>query len=564
MGKSNLARILSFARDIRRKLGDAADMVSMGRDAAMSGNITLLPQNIADTVNSVSMMHAVLIGGRVSQPIISQSSVDSASSALGDALNQMKSVESYMRKTLVPKVSRMIVLGAGNREDGKALDWVKSKFSGNDLGEAIADAKVLIDKLDQIYAALEVQDSDEAEFSKELVSIINKKAISHRLTEAFTSLLRVAPGMLIAPQNKVYASERLPWIPIPHQDGWEVARYAEALDAGNVAATNVVTTATFAWDTSNKDHFEVIYLKNDGSSGYTEMPPKSSLYNWVARCEIKAALTPDSNFATSAATTLQPKVRGWVADSVGGTLISQVEKDVNWTFTTTPAGVDVVYIHATIDVPFSVLSSGASSTSQAIHLDWGLHQVGGVGWTLSAQTYDVDVTFLGYPKNVAADASMITYKDSDGLIRAIDQGDTFMKYLGMLSDHEGEDPYYSVRALWLKKVATTEISAIVAALQAWSAKVHPSGATLDDKYNKLGCTSGMDDLLEPARMLDVDNAPFGKNLAARVSADSSKELIFATLITDIEIAMQTFDFDDSLLGALQDNLAALRTTGVTV
>jgi hypothetical protein len=461
-----------------------------------------------------------------------------------DTLSYMSAVQEVTRTKVEPAINSMLMLASGNRDfDSAALEVGKAFDDATTL--AIVDEAVSwADKIRSIFddEELTISMASFTDAAVSLVTNINRDAIVAQLDAALEAVRVSAPGSKIAPGGKVYIDAAIPWV-----------LTTSSQNIGGVAGT--VGTPTGDLGTGALAHtaakwISAFQFKDRDSSGYHACPPANGAYDWNAVITFFAVLTNANGGATGGdvltATNDFFSIRVWTAETLGGTAIKEAFYVIKNGAALTAAGAEVFNISADVGVEVEP-SAADSSYSQWVHVDYAFGNVvtAGANGLAATSVHASNVRLIGVLDEKEVDYTEVTYRDNTNVVRSIGKSDSYADYLGLLTMNPYDDPNLSVPALFAKRFGSksTLLGAVVSALIDYSSKYHAVGSRIDDKYNKLGCTNGIKDMIGTDSLFDYTAPPYGSATAVPISDNDDQAYLQATFTQDIKLFLEAMRDD---------------------
>jgi hypothetical protein len=381
-----------------------------------------------------------------------------------------------------------------------------------------------------------------------------------QLKEALAFAMLMAPGAKIAPNDSAYVDSNVPWFLDMAADnvGIKSAKLGTITgDLGVAALSHGTGKYSVAFQMSDLD-----------TTGYTTFPPKDSVYKWKVVVTYHTRVFNDNGTGAqgdvSAADRDFASVKIWTAETLGGTEVLSNVQVTSLGSALTTTGDEYITVAGEIGVEINS-SAASSSAAQWVHVDWCFGNVttaGAVGCT--AANFDVsNVRVIGVPDVNEVDYAQITYRDSEG-IKAIKRSDTYMDYLGKLTINPNDDPNFSVPAMFMRRFGSQSqlIGQMVSAIKNYSNLYHDAGNRIDDKYNRLGCTSGIEDMVGTLHLFDSSHAPFGDTLSTSVTDVEDQTYLFATFVMDLKLFLDNVERDDRIANIVNKYLAFSSSSNV--
>jgi hypothetical protein len=404
----------------------------------------------------------------------------------------------------------------------------------------------------------------------EAITELNLSAIKAMCKIGYENFLAVGPWNKIAPNGVAYVQKAKRWDIDLVKENVKTSFAQRSAITGD-QGVGAISSAVFV---SSLNHTG-IQMEELDTVGYQEFPPKQDNMSWFLHFTLAFHLFNDNGGGVAgdvrATNVTDPlaMIRVFTADTIRG-----APKD-NWYFplyyaeALTNNGNEDIYFSVDVDVPiFNV--TGSTKITEWVHLDYafgGVDTAGASGLTASAGDLNVsNLGLRGYVKESEVSYQNITYRDESGM-RAINKDDTFVDYFGKLVDEDDqEDPNFSVEALYRERIGSAGIvlSQMISALRAYSTLHHKTGDHIDEKYKRLGVSTGVADLVGVSNYLDKTKAPFGVDLVTSVTDKDAIALLFSTLEQDLEIMCQYIEVDKNLLKSVVNAMSFTTSSNVSV
>jgi hypothetical protein len=459
-----------------------------------------------------------------------------------DAFRYSGTVDNYIRTKVKPVINGTLMLASGNREFDSAAEEVLANNDDSDVQAMVEKAQFFADKIRSISLDAELAEAWESvDDPHDLVTEFNALAVDEALANALSAARLSAPGMRISPNDKVYIDTSVPWIidMSAANVGIKVAKDGTVTgDLGTAVLSHTAGRYSTAFQMSDLD-----------TDGYIEFPPKNTNYKWVLSATAHLVLFNDNGTGAqgdvSAAARDLASIRMWTAETLGGTAVRSNALVSTAGDALTNSGDEVYQVAHEISVEIEP-SSASSVAAQWVHVDYSFGNVTTAGVAgLSVTSFSVsNVRLTGYLDGKEVDYSDITYRDASA-IRAIGRSDSYFDYLGKLVMNPQDDPNLSVPALYAKRFSdhSTLIGGLVSAMKNYSATYHPVGSRIDDKYIRLGCVNGIEDMVGTVSLFSRTAAPYGETLSTSVTDRDEMSLLMATFVHDIRIFAENVHTD---------------------
>jgi hypothetical protein len=508
-----LQRINLFAQDPQGYVDNASELYRLARSAYRAGSVIYnKPLPARPTSYSTGIQFAK------------------------DTLSYMSAVQEVTRTKVEPAINSMLLLASGNRDFDSAAIEVGKAFDDATTLAIVDEAVGWADKIRSIFddEELTISMASFTDAAVTLVTNLNRDAIVAQLESALEAVRVSAPGSKIAPNGKVYIDAAIPWI-----------LTTSSQNIGGVAGT--VGTPTGDLGTAALSHtaakwVSAFQFNDNDASGYHACPPADGAYDWNAVVSFFAVLTNANGGAVGGDVLTVNNdffsIRVWTAETLGGTAIKEAFYVIKNGAALTAAGAEVFNVSADVGVEVSP-SAADSSYSQWVHVDYAFGNVvtAGANGLAATSVHTSNVRLIGVLDEKEVDYTEVTYRDNTNVVRTIGKSDSFSDYLGMLTMNPYDDPNLSVPALYARRFGSksTLLGAVVSAISDYSSRYHAVGSRIDDKYNKLGCTNGMKDMIGTDSLFDYTAPPYGSATAVPISDMDDQAYLQATFTQDIKL-----------------------------
>jgi hypothetical protein len=460
-----------------------------------------------------------------------------------DASGYFQKVLNFIRTKVNPVINSVLLLASGNRDIDTALDEVQSKNNDPTTLLLVDRAREIVDLIRRSgYEAEAIQQVDEFNDPHDLITDINAKSIQSQLDRVIEAVENIAPYNKIAPLGSVYSDSLVPWIMDLTAEEISMNVYEQSIptyDTGLVPPSHAGGAA----------YWTAFSLSDDSAAGLVNFPPKESAYKWTLVATVSAHVINDNGTGVQgdvlAAGTDFASFYAWTSATLGGAPITSNTAVMRNATALTVDGDEQFNLQAELAVELT--SSAVANVSNIVHFDLAFggvttEGVAGLAYTASTTipTFTVsNVRLVGYPKTTKVDYSLITYRDENGVF-SINKDDSFITYFGKLALETQEDPNYSVHSIMIRRLAgrSHQVGQAVSVLKRYSELYHTLGDRIDDKYNRLGCVNGIDDMVGIITYLDRTLPPFGNSLAQSVTEPDDITYLFATFIVDLKMVRE--------------------------
>jgi hypothetical protein len=461
--------------------------------------------------------------------------------ALKDAISYFAKVSNFLRTKFNPVINAVLSLASGNRDIDTALDEVQAHNSDPSTLLMVDNARELINMIRGAHFDLEsVMEADTLNDPKDLTTSLNANAIKAQLDRAIEAVENIAPYNKIAPNGEIYSDSQTPWVIDLTAEEVQVTSYASATPTGDTA----LVVPSHAGGSS---YYTALSLSDVSAAGYTVFPPKSAAYKWSLVATARALLFNDNGTGAQgdvlAAGNPFASFYAWTAATVAGAAITENTATINNGTALSTTGDETVQVEAELAVELG--SSSVTNVSNIVHYDFafgGVTTAGAAGMALVANSLSFsNVRLIGYPISARMDYSIVTYRDENGVF-SINKDDTFIDYFGKLALAPQDDPNFSVPAIMARRLSgkSHQVGAVISVLKKYSEMQHKAGDRIGDKYNRLGCVNGIDDMIGVITYLDRTLPPFGNSLAASITDAEEITFLFSTLITDMKLVRDNY------------------------
>jgi hypothetical protein len=478
-----------------------------------------------------------------------------------DAADYLTALEKFVRKDVIPVVDQVLLLASGNRDIITALNEVEDNATDPSTLTMVERARGYVMSIQELgLDREEFEDLKILNEPYEAVSNMNMASIESVLSEGVRSLEVLGPYNKLAPNGKSYVMSQTPWILYHNSEGWRNESVVQSTPTGDVGAGALAHTAT--------SYRNACRFVEEDTTGYLAVPPKSSNYKWFAVASVYTRLFNDKGTGVQGDLAASGKdlvsVRAWTGLTPGGATISAALEAIRINSGLTVDGDEI--IESSVEIAVEIKPTATVGTSEYVHYDvvfGNVDTAGVVGLTL--QAFEVNnVRLIGYPKEREVDFSDITYRNADGVF-AIKKDDRFIDYFGKIADEPTDDPNYSVEALYRERLGNgaTILGQMIQVLKIYSETYHKSGDRVDDKYNRLGCTNGITDMLAVQRWLERTSAPFGETLPASTTDKDEITLLFSTLLQDLKYLRDHARLDKNVLKTVSSAMSFTTSSNVS-
>jgi hypothetical protein len=461
-----------------------------------------------------------------------------------DAAVYLHDLENVLSTKIFPLFNRVLTLASGNRSFDSAMSEVTSKYEDAETQQLVYEARLYYSQIVELLDSEAYRQVNSVEDNSRFVSEINREAVTAQLAAAVDVATAMSPSGQIAPGGYAYDVSTGSWILDLAEQNISSHVYAQGTPTGD-------TDAAALTHAGGGTYYKAFYLSDDDTSGNITLPAKADSYDWRCVISVSGTLTNANGGASAgdiaAAETTILSVFAFTSATLGGSTSKSTTRTVKAATALTNSGAQVY--DWSVELPIELEAGSVDGNSSVIHIDYAFGNVttaGGSGLTMSNLKFD-RIRMIGYLKTASHPYANITYNDGSK-IRSITKAQRFVDLFGACDFSSRNDPNLSVEALWNHRIGSKMhiLGAVVQMLKAWSARYHASGSTIDDKYQRLGCTGGITDLLGGVSLLDRTVAPFGNTLTGTITDPDDIAYIMVTFLTDIKMIAENVNRDDTL------------------